>query len=406
MTMTQSKPQRRTLPAKAIACLFAASVLAGGGLSAQAPRRAPSSSARLHAAPLPSTGVRSSQRPRNVIVFLGDAGGLPTLSAGGIMAHDRPQSLFIHSMPHVGLSDTSSLNRWVSDSAAGMTAIMTGHKTDNGMVSMIPSAAGGAPTAVKTFLEYAEQRGLSTGVVTNMPIWDATPAATYAHAASRKDKDAIFTQMLVPRYGNGVDILIGKGRKDAAASFAKRQTTMEQAFTGAGYRFGDDPAIVGQSARAAVLRDTDFAPLPAAEATIAQLARNPKGYFLMIEWDMHTDDPQAGLRHVVEMDDMIRRVAAVAGKDTLIVFTADHSFGLRMGGGNRGTPLAAQFTEAAAKSGTTTANNEVISIEDGHTGEEVIAAAIGPGADQVRGFFSNTRVFNMLMDAMEWKRDE
>jgi alkaline phosphatase len=321
------------------------------------------------------------------------------------MAHDRAQSLFIQSMPHVGLSDTSALNEWVSDSAAGMTAIMTGHKTNNGVVSMIPSAAGGAPTPVKTFLEYAEQRGLSTGVVTNMPIWDATPAACYAHAASRRDKDSIFAQMLAPRFGDGVDILIGKGRADAVTSFAKRQTTPERAFAAAGYRFGDDPAIVGQTRRAAVFRDADFAPLPAVEATIGQLARNPRGYFLMVEWDMHTDDPQAGLRHVVEMDDMIRRITAVAGTDTLILFTADHSFGLRMGGGDRGTPLASQYAASAAKPGTTIANNPVISVEDGHTGEEVIAAASGPGAEQVRGFFPNTRVFDMLMTAMGWNRD-
>lgn len=386
MTTMQNKPSRRRLPSRAIVSVLAAALLTGSGLSAQQPRPAP--------------------RPRNVIVFLGDAGGLPTLSAAGILAHDRPQSLFIQSMPHVGLSDTSSLNRWVSDSAAGMTAIMTGHKTDNGVVSMIPSAGGGAPTAVKTFLEHAEQRGLSTGVVTNMPIWDATPAACYAHVASRKDKDAIFGQMLAPRFGDGVDILIGRGRADAVASFAKRGTTPEQAFAGAGYRFGDDPAIIREARRAAVLRDTDFAPLPAVEATIGQLARNPRGYFLMVEWDMHTDDPRKGLRHVVEMDDMIRRITALAGKDTLILFTADHSFGLRMGGGDRGTPLATQYAASAARPGTTVANNPVISIEDGHTGEEVIAAASGPGADRVRGFFPNTRVFDMLMSAMGWKRDE
>lgn len=386
MTTTQNKPSRRRLPSRAIVSVLAAALLTGSGLSAQQPRPAP--------------------RPRNVIVFLGDAGGLPTLSAAGILAHDRPQSLFIQSMPHIGLSDTSSLNRWVSDSAAGMTAIMTGHKTDNGVVSMIPSPGGGAPTPVKTFLEYAEQRGLSTGVVTNMPIWDATPAACYAHVASRKDKDAIFGQMLAPKFGDGVDILIGRGRADAVASFAKRGTTPEQAFAGAGYHFGDDPAIVRGARRAAVLRDTDFAPLPAVEATVGQLARNPKGYFLMVEWDMHTDDPRKGLRHVVEMDDMIRRITALAGKDTLILFTADHSFGLRMGGGDRGTPLAAQYAASAARPGTTVANNPVISIEDGHTGEEVIAAASGPGADRVRGFFPNTRVFDMLMSAMGWKRDE
>ncbi|MCC2977077.1 alkaline phosphatase [Sphingomonas sp. PL-96] len=349
----------------------------------------------------PVQSQQATPRARNVILFLGDAGGVSTISAAGILVHDRPQSLFIHSMPDVGLSDTSSLNRWVTDSGAGMTAIMTGHKTNNSMVSAVPNASGGV-TPVKSVLEYAEQRGLSTGVVTNMKIWDATPAATYAHVASRKTKEEIFRQMLAPRFGNGVDILIGKGRADAQAVFAARQTTPEKAFAAAGYRFGEDPAIVADAGRAAVLRDTDFAPLPAVEATVRQLARNPKGYFLMVEWDMHTDKPEDGLRHVVEMDDMIRRIRAVAGEDTLILFTADHSFGLRMGGGSRGTPLKAQFEAEAAKPGVTIASNSVISVEDGHTGEEVIAAASGPGAEKVRGFFPNTHLFDIMMSAFGW----
>lgn len=349
-------------------------------------------------APFAATAPAMAGEARNVIVFLGDAGGVPTLSAGGILAHDRPQSLFIQSMPNIALSDTSALDVWVTDSAAGMTAIMTGKKTNNAMVSMTPATTpGGKPTSIKTLLEYAEQRGLSTGVVTNQPIWDATPAATFAHVAKRSDKDAIFAQMLAPRFGDGVDILIGKGRADALASFAARGTSADKAFGKAGYRFGEDPALVAGATRAAVLRDSDFAPTPAVEATIAQLAKNPRGYFLMVEWDMHTDDPRAGLRHVVEMDDMIRRIHEIAGKDTLILFTADHSFGLRMTGGSRDKPLAEQY-DPASKS--------VISVEPSHTGEEVVVAASGPGAEQVQGFMPNTRLFDIMLSALGWKRDE
>jgi alkaline phosphatase len=273
-------------------------------------------------------------------------------------------------------------------------------------VSVLPSSTGGAVRPVKSFLEYAEQRGLSTGVVTNMPIWDATPAACYAHVASRKDKDQIFRQMLSPRFGDGVDIVIGKGQADAIASFAKDGTTPEQAFAKAGYRFGADPAIVRDTARAAVLRDSDFAPIPAVEATIGQLARNPKGYFLMVEWDMHTDDPEKGLKHVIEMDDMIRRISAVAGKDTLILFTADHSFGLRMGGGKRNAPLAQQYAAEAGKPGATIPNNPIIGVEDGHTGEEVVAAASGPGAAKVHGFFPNVHLFDVMLAAIGWKKED
>jgi alkaline phosphatase len=350
----------------------------------------------------PASAKPAPQHARNVIVFLGDAGGLPTLNAAGILAHDKPQSLYIQSMPHIGLSDTSSSDRWVTDSAAGMTAIMTGHKTGNGVVSMAPGTDG-AP--YKTLLEYAEERGLATGVVTNMKIWDATPAACYAHVPSRKDKDDIFAQMLAPRFGNGVDILLGKGKADALASYAARGTSAETAFAAAGYRFGDDPALIGTASRTVVLRDTDFAPIPAVTATVRQLARNPKGYFLMVEWDMHTDDPQTGLRHVIEMDDMIRQISAVAGKDTLIVFTADHSFGLRLMGGKRDTSLAPQFAAEADKAGATPASNGVISVEDGHSGEEVIVAASGPGAEQVRGFFPDTRLFEIMLQAFGWRRE-
>jgi len=348
----------------------------------------------------PAAAKTEPARARNVILFLGDAGGLSTLNAAGILAHDKPQSLFIQSMPHIALSDTSSADRWVSDSAAGMTAIMTGQKTGNGVVSMAPGADG---LPLKTLLEHAEERGLATGVVTNMKIWDATPAACYAHVPSRKGKDEIFRQMLSPRFGDGVDILLGKGRADAMASFAARGTTAEQAIAAAGYRFGDDPALIGTAKRAVVLRDADYAPLPAVAATVAQLARNPKGYFLMVEWDMHTDDPHAGLRHVIEMDDMIRRISAIAGKDTLILFTADHSFGLRLMGGKRDTPLGQQFAAEAAKPGATVAGNRVIAVDDGHSGEEVLVAASGPGAEQVHGFLPNTRLFDVMMRALGWR---
>ena len=379
--MTKTKPSRPARLPRVLGALLGCAALVGAGV--------------------PAARAKSA---RNVIVFLGDAGGLPTLSAGGILAHDKPQSLFIQSMPHLALSDTASLDRWVTDSAAGMTAIVTGHKTNNGVVSMVPGA-NGTMAPVKTLFEYAEQRGLSTGVVTNMKIWDATPAACFAHVPSRKNKDDIFAQMLKPRFGNGIDILLGKGKADALAAFAAKGTTPEQAFTAAGYRFGDDPALLSGAGRAAIFRDEDFAPIPAVEATVAQLARNPKGYVLMVEWDMHTDDPQKGLRHVVEMDDMIRRISAIAGKDTLILFTADHSFGLRMMGGKRGTPLADQFAAERAKPGATPATNAVISIEDGHSGEEVIAAASGPGAEELHGFIANTRLFDVLMQALGWKKD-
>lgn len=350
-------------------------------------------------------GPAQAKTARNVIVFLADAGGVPTLNAAGVYAHDRPLSLFVHTMPHIALSDTSALDRWVSDSAAGMTAIMTGSKTNNGMVSVAPSPGGDGVTPLKTILEYAEERGLSTGVVTNEDIWDATPAATYAHVRARSDKDEIFRQLLAPRFGDGVDILIGKGRDDAEGAFARAGASPAQAFAQAGYHFGDDPAAVTpERRRVAVLRNEDFSAGPAVDAAISSLSRNPRGYFLMVEWDMHTDDPLKGLRHAAEMDDLVRQVSAKAGKDTLILFTADHSFALRMIGGDRATPYARQYAEAAAPGGKPD-THPLLNVLDSHTGEEVLVAASGPGAERVRGFIPNTQLFQIVMDAMGWTPD-
>ena len=65
-----------------------------------------------------------------------------------------------------------------------------------------------------------------------------------------------------------------------------------------------------------------------------------------------------------------------------------------------------QREAAAAKPGATVASNTVIGVEDSHTGEEVIAAAAGPGADQVHGFFANTRLFDVMLKAMGWTKED
>ena len=76
-----------------------------------------------------------------------------------------------------------------------------------------------------------------------------------------------------------------------------------------------------------------------------------------------------------------------------------------MRGGTKGTPLKEQYAAASANPGGTPATHPVIGVEDHHTGEEVIAAASGPGAGGVHGFFPNTRLFEVLMAAVGWARD-
>jgi alkaline phosphatase len=341
-------------------------------------------------------------RAKNVILFLGDAGGLSTLNAAGIYGHDRPQSLYIQKMDHIALSDTSSLDSWVTDSAAGMTAIVSGQKTNNYMLSLLPAIEGTEPRPLKTILEYAEERGLATGVITNMPVWDATPAACYAHIISRKSSGEIFSQLLHPRFGDGVDVIIGADKKGVVEAAQKLGLDANQALKGAGYQVFDSPgSIPADVTRAASIYDgPDFIPGPVVTNVVKILSRNPKGFFLMVEWDMHTDNLEKGLKRALVMDAMIKRVAEEAPADTLILFAADHSFDVRLRGGKKDTPVTKQ--RLVVEPGGTPLPSPVFRVDGGHTGEEILVAAQGPGSERVHGFIPNTELFHIMLKAYGW----
>ena len=171
------------------------------------------------------TVLAAERRARNVVLFLADAGGIPTINAASLHGYGAPRKLFIQRMPHIGLSETSSASRFVTDSAAGMTAIVTGQKTHNGMLSQSPSgerkARDGEP--LKTILEYAEERGLSTGIITNDAVTGATPAALYAKANDRAMTAVIFQQAFTPRFGDGVDVLIAPGARRSRGNGGDRR---------------------------------------------------------------------------------------------------------------------------------------------------------------------------------------
>lgn len=342
-------------------------------------------------------------RARNVILFLGDAGGIPTLNIASIREYNNPQELFVQHMPHIALMDTSAADVWVTDSAAGMTAIVTGQKTNNGVLSESSAAIRGKKDGeiLETILEYAEQHGLSTGVVSNMNITDATPAACYAHADDRGKSGEIIGQMFKPRFGDGVDVAIGSGRDSVLAAAAKVGINVESLAHKKGYAFYSSLQEVSPSDRRVVVlsKTGDFSVAEATRRAIHILSQNRRGYFLMVEWDMHTNNVTRGLEHAIEMDNAIRQTAQSVGKDTLVIFAADHSFDIRLLRGKRGEPLLPKTAHAGGNP--TTPN---IAVGDSHTGEQVLAAALGPGAKRVHGFIKNTDLFHIMMAAYGWEK--
>src|SRR5688572_20975155 len=335
---------------------------------------------------------------RNVILFLGDGTGLSTIHAASLYGHREPQKLYIQRMPHLAFSETSSASRWVTDSAAGMTAIVTGEKTHNGVISQSDAAVRGKQDGrpLKTILEHAEEKGLLTGVVTNSPLADATPAATYAHANDRATFGQIFRYVVEPCYGDGVDVAIGPGVERIVTETQALGIDLPAALQKKGYRYvqndregirkaaSDKQRVVGLFASAGEF-DLEFA----TDAALDILERSQRGFFLMVESNNHSKDVLHTLDRTVKMDRLIESVSErMKGTDTLILFTADHSYDMRLSGGvARGESIVPSMV-----------------VVGNHAGEEVLVAAQGPGAEKVRGFMRNTQLFDVMMDAFGWEK--
>ena len=352
--------------------------------------------------------AQGAPKAKNVILFLADAGGVPTVNAASILGYGEPQKLFLQSWKNIGLSDTSAVSQWVTDSAAGMTAIVTGQKTHNGVISQGPDTVRGEKdgTPLKTILEFAEERGLSTGVISNVNIADATPAACYSHANDRRKFGEIFLQVFEPKFGDGVDVVLGVGRKQIYNGIQQLGRNLDEVAQSKKRTIYDSLAAVpAAEARPIAVLDRGLDVPAAARIALGALSKNRKGFFLMIEWDAHTTNPQQGLSNMVGLDNLMREIAGMVNpKETLLLFTADHSFELRTKGGRRGEPILKGFDEWQK----THQSKEMIDIPAlrvgrSHTGEEVVVAGLGPGAERVRGFMPNTEIFHIMMAAYGWK---
>jgi len=376
------------------------------------PAAAQSGAASEASAPVATPSDTAATAPRtakNVILFLADAGGVSAIHAASLLAYGEPLKLRIQQWPHLGLSETSPVDAFVSDSANGMTSIVTGVKTRNGVISQAPDVERGKKdgTPTKTILEYAEERGLLTGVISTQSIADATPAANYAHSNDRKKWGEIFPQAFAPRFGDGVDVLFGAGRRKIGEQLTAAGTSFDQlaARHGRPIRAALAEVTAGEKRPVVVADEIDVR--AATLKALDILEKSPKGYFLAVEWDAHTDDPREGLENIANFDRLIAEVEKrVNLDDTLLLFTADHSFGLQVDGGRRGGDVLQGYDAwKAAKTKDGIVRLENVLVNDTHTAEEVPALATGAGAERVRGYFPNTHLFDVMMQALGWKTD-
>ncbi|HEY7337605.1 MAG TPA: alkaline phosphatase [Bryobacteraceae bacterium] len=344
---------------------------------------------------------------KNVILFVGDGVGVSSLNAAGIYGYGKPQALYLQKMPHLALADTSTAKEWVSDAAASATAWATGHKGRNGVISQTPSAERGVKdgATLQTILEYAEERGLSTGIISNddrTGVTIAITAAFYAHSNNRQNSGDIFEQLLNPKFGNGPDVVIGTGRKWIADATAKMGHDIAKEIPSKDYAYLDSLEAVrkldpSKERVISLFDDTEFDFNEAVEQAVARLSRNPKGYLLIAFSDCHLGKSAKTLNRIVALDKAIANATERHKTDTLILMTADHGYDLRIKG------------ESLVETATTATPQQIaaiVSLEDQHTAEEVPVMADGPGSETIHGFISNTDIFHVMMAAFGWEKYE
>lgn len=344
-------------------------------------------------------------KAKNVILFVGDGLGVSTITAGRIFAGQKlggtgeEYQLSIDKLPYSAQVKTYNTNQQTPDSAGTMTAMMTGVKTKAGVINIAPdreraNCESSLGYELTTALELAEEKGLSTGVVSTARITHATPAATYAKVPERnwESDDSlpeeaielgckdIASQLIELEAGDGVDVAFGGGRRhflpedvvDSEGKNGKRKdgrdltTEWQERYQNEAVAYIEnltefDALDVANTSKVLGLfnsshmeyeadRQNDIGGEPSltemTSKAIELLNKNDNGYFLMVESGRIDHAHHAGnaYRALQDTEEFAKAVQAAVEStnpdETLILVTADHSHVFTIAGyPQRGNPI-------------------------------------------------------------------
>jgi alkaline phosphatase len=329
--------------------------------------------------------------PKNVVLFIGDGMGPEQVKAAGIYANGAEGTLVFETFAYQTEATTYSASSEITDSAASATAMATGRKVNNGVVSL---AIPGDGAALTTMLEYFQEAGKSCGLVTTTNITHATPACFGAHRKSRYDDAADiaadYLNLTRPQllFGGGWDeagpkvaadagYLVVRNREELFAIDTENSGRVSGQF-GEGHLpheidgLGDLPHLGQMTAVALTILDND-----------------PDGFFLMVEGGAidhagHDNNLEDNILETVEFSRSVKAALewAKGRGDTLIVVTADHETGGLKVFTNNGKGELPDVSWSTGK----------------HTAADVPVYATGPGAQSFAERIDNTDIFYKIME--------
>ncbi len=336
-----------------------------------------------------SDEITNSDYPEYILLFIGDGMGFEQVEAAGMYLTGNPGTLIFESFPNTGAVKTYSANNLITDSAAGATAMATGKKVNNGVLSI---AIPGNISELETLLEYFKTLGKSTGLISTAHITHATPAAFGAHETSRYNYTEIAYDYLNQARPN---ILFGGGENGISISAAliagydviisetelnDLTTTVEEVFisgqfgvTHIPYEFDGTGVLPGLSEML--------------EKALVLLKNDADGFFLVIEGGRidhagHDNDIQ---RNIVETIEFANAVSIAfdfynENPNTLIIVTADHETGGLVITKNNGINQFPDVTWSTSN----------------HTASNVPIYAIGINSHLIEGILNNTDINELI----------
>lgn len=328
---------------------------------------------------------KSTNKPQNVILMIGDGMSTPQIYAA-MLASESPTAF--EKFPVCGLVKTNSQSHKITDSAAGGTAIATGHKTKNGMIGMDADSI-----AVPSMLEMFSDKGMKTGLVATSYITHATPASFVAKNINRNNYEEIALDL---SQCDKVDLLIGGGRKHFTDRKDGRNLIDEM--TNSGWIYYDTlNNNVEYKEKLIILAAEKHLPtykergsfLPDATSLALNNLNNENGFFLMVEGSQidfagHDRDSTYLVNEMLDFNAAINNVLDFAenNPNTLVIVTADHETG--------GLTII-DPNEAYSR-------NEFRFSTGSHSPLMVPIFATGPGCGNFTGIMENTDIINRIME--------
>ena len=269
----------------------------------------------------------------------------PSLDDNGGAVLDGPEYLNFMNFEAAGSAVTYDSNSFAPDSASTATSLSTGHKTYSGSINVDETGTVEYETISE---KLHSQKGYSIGVITSVNLNHATPAAFYAHQASRNDYYDIGLELV----DSGFEYFAGGGLLDPDGAEGDQENLYDLAEQ-AGYNVVTtqaeaekvtagpvviiDEHLADSDAMAYELDRTDdmWALSDYVAKGIEVLSQDEDGFFMMceggkIDWACHANDAASTIHDTQALADAVQVAidfAAQHPEETLILVTGDHETG-------------------------------------------------------------------------------